>query len=90
MKTYRIDEFISPGIKTTDTLEDVVDKKISLLYDFCILKRDKYTKKDQREELVRTMLTECGTEQRITALLHDVLADRISLDELLKRNEVFT
>lgn len=90
MKSYRIDEFISSGIKSTDTLEEVVDKKISLLYDFCVLIREKYTKKDKREELVRAMLTKCGTEQRMTSALHDVLADRMSIDELLKRNEVFT
>lgn len=85
MKHYDIEEFISSNSKSTDTLEDIIDKKIALLYDFCILRRRKYEKRDSREQLLRDVLSKYETESRITSVLHDVLMYHITLDELLNR-----
>ena len=87
MAQYNIDEFIAGGV-CTDTVDTIVDKKVSLLYDFCILTRDKYTHVDSREHEVRALLTACGTEERMTILLHDVLACRTTIDDLLRKGVV--
>lgn len=81
-KHYAVDEFIldtpnAYAIYHEDT-DDCAEKKVSLLHDFGIL-----GKEDYRESAVRAMLKECKTEQQMTKLLHDVLMDRKSLNELL-------
>ena len=87
-KYYDVEEFISSNNKSTDTLEDIVDKKIALLYDICILRRTKYSKHDSREQSVREYLTKCGTESRITSVLHDILMYNKTLDELLQEGGI--
>ena len=81
MKTYTIDEFtVAP---CTDTLQDVIDKKVSLLYDFCILRHPKKNEADPREQSVRAALNQYGSEYRINAKMRDVLIGDASIDTLL-------
>jgi hypothetical protein len=81
MKAYTIDEFtVAPCI---DTLQDVIDKKISLLYDFCILRHPKKKEADPREQSVRTALTKYGSKYRIDAKMRDVLIGDTPIETLL-------
>jgi hypothetical protein len=64
--------------------EELINEKVEMLYDFCILRHRK-KKPDAREDAVRELLTECGTESRMQNVLHDVLLERITLTELLQR-----
>lgn len=90
MRHYTVDEFNNRLDTTTDTTEIVVEKKISLLYDFCILVKRKglhgVVIPDPREETVREMLTACETELVMTNRLHDVLKGEYDLNTLLQRN----
>lgn len=83
MLEYCVNEFLGVDI-TPNTLEEEVDKKVSLLYDFHKLRqRGRYS--DPREPMVRQMLMECGSIYYINAALHSVLRGDCTLDELLKR-----
>lgn len=78
MKTlYGIDDYTT----VSDVLQDAVDKKVSLLYDFCILHK-------RQEPQVRTLLTQCKSENEMTRVLHDVLLGRTTLTQLLKKKGV--
>ena len=80
MKHYCIDEFIIDEHNTyMDKKADIIDKKISLLHDFCILSR-----LDKREMLVRVFLDKYNTEAQMTRVLHDVLVGNKTLDEMLR------
>jgi hypothetical protein len=79
---YDVDELMHD--RCTDTLTDAVDKKVSLLYDFCVLMYN-HNKQDAREEYVRRLLNECGNEHRMSIVLRDVLTEKITLDELLHK-----
>jgi hypothetical protein len=76
-KLYGIDDYTS----TSDTIESAIDKKVSVLYDFCILQGVA----DKRENAVRKLLETCGNEEKMQIVLHDVLLERITLTELLQR-----
>ena len=76
MKHYQIDEFIHDT--TVDTMEDAIDKKVSLLYDLCIL-----TQKDSRETALREVLAHYTSEYTLTTALHDVVVGKKSLDTFL-------
>lgn len=69
---------------TNDTIEDIIDKKVYLLYDFCLLTRRK-RKPDPREATIRKLLADCGNESRMTITLRDVLIGRITLDDLIEK-----
>lgn len=72
-----------PNLKLT-IKKSVINEKISLLQDFCILKKgDKET-----EKAVKTLLKECQTELKATITLHDVLQGRETLQHLLKRKGI--
>ena len=94
-KSYQADEFILDrdnlythyGCTSTD---DIVDCKISLLYDFCILKTRSRQAMDSREPKVREILQECGSEHRMTALLHDVLIGNKTIDQLIEQRSMTT
>ncbi len=60
-------------------MKTVVQEKVELLQDLCILKR----KNDPRKKAVRQALKECGSELRMEIMLHDVIMGRKTLDELL-------
>ena len=82
---YCATEFLGEEI-TPNTLEEEVDKKVSLLYDFCILRSKSHRpRNDRREPTVRQMLMECGSAIRMDNALHPVLRGDCTLNELLKR-----
>lgn len=62
---------------------ELINEKVELLYDFHIL-RCKKKKEDPRENAVRKLLAECGTESRMQNVLHDVLLERTTLTDLLR------
>jgi hypothetical protein len=77
---YIMDDLIY-DTNETGTFEDEVDKKIKLLYHFCVLKR-----KDQRIPMVRNMLTACCTNRdQLDDFLADIIRGRCTINELLKR-----
>lgn len=63
--------------------EELINEKVELLYDFCIL-RHRRGEADSREDAVRELLNKCGTESRMQNVLHDVLLERTTLTDLLK------
>lgn len=82
MAEYLIDEFIGENIECT--FEDEVDKKVSLLYDLCILcKKGRF--KDKREHLVREMLNSCETTDQINNAVRDAVVGKLTLNDILKR-----
>ena len=66
------------------TFEDIVEEKISLLYDFHYLKHKKDEYFDPREERVRKMLLACGNENRINSAIRGIHTGDYTLNELLK------
>lgn len=69
---------------TTATFEDIVEEKISLLYDFRYLRHKKDAYFDPREEQVRKMLLACGNENRINSAIRGIHTGDYTLNELLK------
>lgn len=69
---------------STTTIEDIVEEKINLLYDFRILRRGKYKSRDSREQTVRRMLLACGNENRMETALHGIHIGDYTLNELLR------
>ena len=85
MLEYCTNEFLGEDI-TPNTLEEEVDKKVSLLYDFYILhQKNRRNRNDPREPMVRRMLTECGSVCNMNNALHNVVRGDCTLNELLKR-----
>lgn len=82
MAHYTIDEFLNDTADDTN-INTVVDKKVSLLYDFCVL-RHRGTSADSREAAVRAYLKRYCTEAQLTRVLHDVLVGNKTVDQLLK------
>jgi len=80
MKHYLVDEFIQDT--QNHTKADLIDKKVSLLYDFCLL-RTFQCKPDRREKAVREFLAKYSTEAQMTRVLHCVLVGDKTLNELL-------
>lgn len=67
------------------TLEDIVQEKIWMLYDFCYLRRKNRRQHDPREEQVRQMLLACGNENRMNSAIRGIHTGDYTLNELLKR-----
>ena len=86
MAEYRIDEFLGLEEEFIPvTLADEVDKKVSLLYDLCILQRRKRNSDaDAREEAIRQMLLNCPSLISIDNAVHGVIVGKYTLDQLLK------
>lgn len=84
MPEYNVDEFIGVDAEPT-TYDDEVEKKVSLLYDFCILRRRKFKKPDEREEAVREMFRAYGSPIAMDNAVHDILVGKHNLDAALKR-----
>lgn len=84
MQEYNIDEFVGTNAEPT-TYETEVEKKVSLLYDFCILQRRKFRKPDEREEAVRKLLKSYGSEIIMDNEVHDILVGKKKLDDTLAR-----
>ena len=85
-KEYLCGDFLCDNIQREETVEDIAEKKINLLYDFCILRRNG-RKPDAREATVRQILIKCGSEHKMTALLHGVLRDRCTIDDIICKAE---
>lgn len=81
-KEYLVDEFIDGTCEST--LDEQIDKKVSLLYEMRILlKRTKGA--DDREEAVRKLLASYQTERQIDNAVHDVIVGNYTLNQMLKR-----
>lgn len=83
MKHYDTEEFF--GNSKPTTLKDEVEKKISLLYDFCILVRQKSRIYDAREEALRKILLGCKSITSMSNIVHDLLVGNCTLNSLLRR-----
>lgn len=83
MKTeYNIDEFISTE-STECPKDEIIDKKVSLLYDLCILLGRR--RNDSREEAVRALLASYSNEQQIDNAIHPIIVGNCTLNQTLKR-----
>jgi hypothetical protein len=85
MKHYCIDDFIR---NTSDTFATTIDKKISLLYDFCILRRSKRLGCDTREHILRTILSQYSNEYAISNAIRPILMGDITLNDFIKSKEI--
>lgn len=85
MAEYLVDEFINGNCECT--IEEQIDKKVSLLYDMCILIKRRTTK-DEREEALRKLLASYETEMQIDNAVRDVITCKYTLDDLLKAKGV--
>ena len=84
MKTeYNADEFISTE-STECPKDEIIDKKVSLLYDLCVLIGGK-KRKDEREKAVRELLASYGNEQQIDNAIHPIIVGNCTLNQTLKR-----
>lgn len=70
------------------TKGDIIEKKVSLLYDFRQLKHGRYKVPDIRENAVRKMLAQCKNEAEMTRWLRPVITFQMSLDDLLHEKGV--
>lgn len=81
---YQVNDFIDP--KPNEPLGIVIEKKISLLYDFEILRGTKPTwRDDPRESSVRRWLKQYSTERQLDIALRDLLVGNIKLNTILKQ-----
>lgn len=84
MRHDRIDDYTNP---VTEPAEVVADKKVSLLYDLCILTTrrgsDKRLVKDPRESALREVLSHYCSETEINNALHDVVYGNKTLNQFL-------
>lgn len=88
MRHDKIDDYVDP---ITEPAEVVVDKKISLLYDLCILrtrKKDKCIEKDARESALREVLSHYCSETEINNAIHDVIFGNKSINQFLAQKGV--
>ena len=84
MKTeYNADEFISTE-STECPKDEIIDKKVSLLYDLCVLIGGK-KRKDEREKAVRELLASYTNEQQIDNAIHPIIVGNCTLNQTLKR-----
>jgi hypothetical protein len=84
MPEYIVDEFIGVNAEPT-TYDNEVEKKVSLLYDFCILHKRKYKQPDEREAAVREFLRSYGSEVLMDNAVRGILVGDYTLTELLRR-----
>jgi guanylate kinase len=85
MLEYTSDEFLGFENNENADFNAEVEKKISLLYDFCVLQRRKNKAHDQREEVVREFLRSYGSEILVDNAVRDIVVGNCKLDEALKR-----
>ena len=84
MPEYLVDEFI--GGVDESTFEEQVDKKISLLYDMCILSRSISDAK--RVQATHQLLASCQTERQMDNAVHDIVVGKCTLEDVLKRKGI--
>lgn len=80
MHQYQTDEFLYAT--PPDPMEIAVDKKVSLLYDLCILCKTRKTT-DSREAALREVLSHYNSEGALTNALHDVVLGKKTIDTFL-------
>lgn len=85
-KEYRVEEFICEDI-TPDTYEDEVAKKVSLLYDFCILRKHRYRQPDEREKAVRALFLSYGDKSKLSNAVLDLIMGRTSINDALRKGK---
>ena len=79
MKNYCVDDF--NGINVfADTMADAIGKKINLLKDFCLL-----SKHDDREEIIKAILSKCKSERELDNALHNVVRFNETVDEFIAK-----
>ena len=89
MAEYRIDEFLDMGENAMpSTYGDEVDKKVSLLYDFCILRKRKYKRPDEREDAVRELLHSYNSQTAMDSAVRGVLVGDYTLNDMLTRRNL--
>ena len=84
MKHYETEEFFDNSKPTT--LKDEVEKKISLLYDFCILAKQKTRVRDAREKALRKILLDCKSITSMSNIVHDLIMEKCTLNAVLRRH----
>ena len=85
MPEYNVDEFISVNAEPT-TYDEEVEKKISLLYDFCILhKRRRCQQRDEREKAVRALLLSYGDANKLNKVVRDIITGEQSINAELRK-----
>ena len=70
---------------TTEDIKTIVDEKVQILYDFCVLNtRGRYNNPDPLETEVREFLTARGTEFAMQSAIIDVITYKKSIYQMLK------
>ena len=85
MAEYLVEEFIDGTCECT--FEEQVDKKVSLLYDMCILTKRKKDA-DNREQCVRQLLSSYQSERQMDNAVHDIVVGKTTLNDILKRKGI--
>ena len=83
MKQYKVEDFLCKSKPMK--FQDEVEKKISILYDFCILRKCK-KEPDVREELVRDLFLKCGSIDTVEGIIKDLQRELYTVNKLLKEN----
>lgn len=83
-KYYQADEFIYDTMP--DPMDVAVDKKVSLLYDLCILCKSKRDP-DTREAELRKILSQYNSEWALTSALRDVVLGNKPLNTFLAQKK---
>lgn len=83
MPEYLVEEFID-GTSVECTIEEQIDKKVSLLYDLCMLYKRR-NGVDKREQAVRELLASYQSEMQMDNAVHDIVVGNYTLNDLLKR-----
>lgn len=81
MKHYCVDEFTRNC--RPDDLSTVINKKVNLLKDFCILRLH-----DKREPVLREVLAQYKSEYEITTALHNIIIGHTTLDTFIAQKGV--
>ena len=80
---YQTDEFLFGG-GVAESKTHAIEKKVSLLYDFCVLTK----RNSEKEDAIRTLLEQCKHEYEMSQVLHCVLCGDTTIDELLAQKGV--
>ena len=65
-------------------MTELIREKIRILYDFCIL-TTRNRKHDPNEKRIRAMLKDCKTENEVQRIVHGLIMEDYTLEQLLAR-----
>ena len=82
MPEYLVEEFTSKSEPCP--LNEQIDKKVSLLYDLCILRR-KGMNEDEREQAIRELFASYGSEIAMDNVVRSLIMGNYTLNDFLKR-----